>query len=241
MSGRNALIWMPLLIALAALGGCQSPPQVSDTVAAEGDRAGHAYLVYGLFDVFSQGLNKIETRLQDEGVDAHLVSGPQWGKLSRQIVDAHEAGELNEPLVIVGHSLGADDAVRIARSLEKHGIEVDSLALIDPTIPPEIPGNVRRVYNLYKANPATDWIPLFRGVKVTGASDTTEVVNFNLRDSDSPEQFRGANHFNIEEFAGVHDLIVDEVLRWCPPRAQYASPSGVFSSGEVLLDDVNGK
>lgn len=230
--------WSVLLAVLLlwVAGGCQTVDRVAPSATASRD--GQVFLVRGLFDVFSTGMNDLADELREEGVDAHTISGPQWPDLSRKIKDAQRDGRLQGPLVILGHSYGADDAVRLARSLEPAGIEVTMLGLIDATTPPTVPANVARCFNVFKSQPATDWIPALRGIAVDAASAETELVNYNIRDAEDWQRFSGVNHFNIEESVAVHELMIEEVLRVCPVRS--ARGSGSTGGGRVVTGALGG-
>ena len=81
-------------------------------------------------------------------------------RLKGWIIQEQQKGVLDgEPLVLVGHSWGADDQVRVAEMLGQNGIQVDLLVLIDPVTPPLVPPNVKRCYCIYKSHPVTDAVP----------------------------------------------------------------------------------
>jgi pimeloyl-ACP methyl ester carboxylesterase len=169
-----------------------------------------------------------------------------WPDVSRKIKREHRAGTLTGPLVVVGHSYGADDAVRLVRSLNDESIEVTVLALIDPTTPPRIPPNVRRCFNIYKSSPATDWIPVLRGIAVKADSDDTVLVNYDVRAHNDDGRFDYLDHFDIEESAAVQALVLEEVLRACPIRAERAAdgggaePAGSASAAAGMLESSDG-
>lgn len=218
---RICLFIILLLITLSAQG-CFA---TIDKFAAEApqSREGNVVLVRGLMDVFSLGLFDIEEELKVEGVNAKSVSGLRWPDVSRTIRAEYEQGAIEGPLVIVGHSYGADDAVRLARDLGRFDIPVEFLALIDPTTPPKIPTNVQQCFNLYKSSPVTDWVPFLRGVAVVGETDDVPITNYDINDHNEDGRFGGNNHFDIEENPAVQQVIVQEVLRYCPPNDRYAS------------------
>lgn len=226
-----------MLVLLFAGQGCTTVHNIAATEPMP--REGNVILVRGLMDVFSLGLNDIEENLIAQGVNAHVVSGPRWASVSNAIKLEHKYGKLEGPLVIVGHSYGADDAVRLARSLKEDGIEVDVLALIDPTTPPKIPSNVGYCFNLYKSSPATDWVPLLRGIPVEVESSSTQLVNYDIRDHNEDGRYDRNNHFNIEEDADVQQTIIEQVLRVCGPNSHYAGASS-SASGPVSHVDGNG-
>lgn len=205
------------LIAALSLGvsamltgsGCS----VSRVDPAPAERSGHVFFVRGLMDVFSLGLNDMADDLRAEGYQARTISGPRWPDLAGKIKKAQADGTLDGPLVIVGHSLGGDDAVRLARKLDTYGVPIDSLTIIDAPNPAEIPPNVARVVNIYKPH-GVDFVPIFRGVPVEARDPTTEVINFNLKDADDPALKKmSINHFSIEADKDIRQFVVDDIRR----------------------------
>lgn len=174
---------------------------------------GEVYLLRGLFNVFSLGMDSMGEQLRAQGVDASVHSGPSWPYLGEQISAYHKQGKAHGPLIISGHSYGADDAIRLARTLRDQGVQVDALVLVDPTLPPKVPANVGLCVNFYLSNPATDWMPWLRGVPVERESQSTEVKNRDLRGlPDHESLIKEVNHFTIEEHPTVQRLVVDQIL-----------------------------
>ena len=52
-------------------------------------------------------------------------------------------GGSNRRLVLIGHSLGGDDVIKLAERLNQAGIPVDLLMPIDPVSQGAVPANVR--------------------------------------------------------------------------------------------------
>lgn len=197
---------LPLLVVLAA-SGCLAP-----SAAPPPDAHGEVVLIRGLFNVFSLGMDEIADELNDDGYHALSIAGSQRKATGRKLIREAEEGTLARPLVIVGHSYGGDAAVRLTHQLDRAGVRVDKLILVDPTTPGRIPANVDKVFDVYRSSPATDWVPVLRGVAVETESPETEVVNFDLRQSDDPELSSATiNHFNIDEARAVQDLVIEQV------------------------------
>src|SRR6185436_4780417 len=86
-------------------------------------RAGHAYLIRGFIGLFSYGIDRMTEKVAATGVASHVFQEDQTAVLGKTIVDKYKATKGNhEPLVLIGHSLGADDAIIISRMLDKEGI-----------------------------------------------------------------------------------------------------------------------
>jgi hypothetical protein len=170
-----------------------------------------------------------EEALRNEGVRPKAAFAETQRLLADEITAGRDSGRLRGPLVIVGYSTGANSAIGVCRRLAECGITVDKLVLLETSYEEAIPGNVRSCFNIYKSQPHTDWIPIFRGLPLHAASGATELVNYDVRCADS-EFFFWENHLTICANPYVHDLMVDQVLDaleeggsgnrlWrCPPR-----------------------
>jgi pimeloyl-ACP methyl ester carboxylesterase len=152
--------------------------------------------------------------------------------MAKKITADREQGAKSGPLVLSGHSWGADDAVRLARRLDKNGVRVDGLVLVDPTTPPRIPANVQLCVNFYRSRPSTDWMPWLRGVAVEAESPSTKIVNVDLRTSAAHSDISGkVNHFTIEANPEVQELVVAAVLSIIEPREDAAAQDPAWSTG----------
>ncbi|MFW5682183.1 MAG: hypothetical protein ACOC1G_04175 [Phycisphaeraceae bacterium] len=211
---RGSTLFALLMVVCAGASGCRVTP----SVAAEREVEGRVVLIRGLMDVFSLGMNELAGRLAEHGFEATAISGAVRAEAGRRLIESSQAGELPRPLVIAGHSYGGDSAVRLTRQLDRANVTVDKLILIDATTPPPVPGNVRKVFNIYRSSPGTDWVPALRGVPINERrreSDLpeTHVVNFDLRKADDPKlSSAGINHFTIDASRAVQDLVVEQVL-----------------------------
>ena len=218
-----------LFCALLAPIGCASiePGDVSG-VALPSDtaaRSGNVYLIRGFLGIFSTGIDRLGTEISAAGVRASVFQDDQWSNVADAIARKETTSLYHEPLVLVGHSYGADDAIRIARELKKRNVQVDLLITLDPVTPPPVPVNVRQCINLYQSNGVWDTFPWLRGVPVgcERESDATQLINANLR-VDRTDLFEpGLDHFNIEKKQKVHDEILQHVLNTCPARSAYAT------------------
>jgi hypothetical protein len=185
-------------------------------------RQGHVYCILGWLGIWSRGMDVIARRVESElGVHANSLGNSEWSKLASFVRSEHKAGRWSGPLVLVGHSIGADDQIRVAKRLNEWELPVDLLVLIDPTVPGTIPPNVRHCVNIFKSHPGLDTVPAFRGVRVRAADPAqTLLENINLRTTPVGFDTRPINHFNIAKIKGVQDMVLAEIAKACPRKTR---------------------
>lgn len=182
-----AVIGLPVDQAIAAAKGRRGgPPQV--------------YLLRGLANIFSTGLDEIGRKLRVAGVNANVEGFTAWrSALNKIVADRQKFGPA--PVVLVGHSLGANAVISLAQALQKHSIRVDYMASFAATSPSPLPSNITRVVNFYFSSHG--W-----GEALTKSSGFKgKLENRDL--SHDPH----VNHFNIEKQALLQDEVVNGVLR----------------------------
>jgi hypothetical protein len=67
----------------------------------------HVYLLRGLMNIFSLGMDTLAEKIQRHGIYATVHNYAEWQTLAGQAAAAYHAGK-EGPIIIVGHSLGAD-------------------------------------------------------------------------------------------------------------------------------------
>ena len=220
--------FLSVLVPIFVLTGCvditgRSAAQLAPIQSAQEPRfvrEGHVYCILGWLGIWSRGVDVIAQRVNAElGVQATSLANQEWTKLASFVRTEHEAGRWSGPLILVGHSIGADDQVRVAKRLNQGNVPVDLLILIDPTVPPIIPPNVRHCVNIFKSHPGLDTVPAFRGIKVRAANPArTLIENINLRTIKVEFDTRVINHFNIARIKGVQDMVLAEIAKACPRK-----------------------
>jgi hypothetical protein len=209
-------------------GGCSIPvvnPGSMQFVqpVSNAPRAGNVYLVRGWLGVFSTGIDTLGDKLKAAGVADEVYQEAQRRTLAAAIIDKYKGVKDPEPLILVGHSYGADDIVSIAREVEKSNVAVDLLITIDATTPPAVPANVRHVYNLYQSG-ALDALPFLRGIPLKPDPDFKgKLENINIRVDRTDLLDGDVNHFNIEKKDKIHQAAIKQILSVCPPRGQWAA------------------
>ncbi len=226
----------PTLFALgifcALLAGCKSmTPGDITRVQPHSDQpyAGNVYLLRGFLGIWSTGVDNIGKKVAASGVRASVYQEDQWQILCDAIIEKYKNAPSAEPLVLIGHSYGADDAIKMARRLQQHNMIIDLIINLDTVTPPNVPTNVRHCYNIYQPN-LLDIFPWFRGVKLE-AEGVGYLQNVNIRAERRDLLERGTDHFNIEKNNRIHAEIVRKVKEFCPPRDTWAARFAVPATG----------
>lgn len=99
------------------------------------------YLLRGFLNVFSLGMDDLAAKLQADGISATVMNHAEADLVTSRIVTSYNGGDRG-PIVLIGHSLGADAVVEVADGLARYNIPVALLVLFDGTEPHQIPANV---------------------------------------------------------------------------------------------------
>ncbi|MGI9350159.1 MAG: hypothetical protein ACR2O3_01240 [Rhizobiaceae bacterium] len=87
-------------------------------------RTGEIYLMRGLANVFSRRIDDMATQLRSRGYDAANFSYKQWPQVAKDIVLRASRKKVSYPVIIVGHSLGANESSKFANNLASNNVEV---------------------------------------------------------------------------------------------------------------------
>jgi hypothetical protein len=145
------------------------------------------YLMRGLFDT-STGLDQLAAKLRRRGISATVASHTAVEDLTAAAIRNYRNGS-GCPVVIVGHSLGADAAISMADSLKAAHIPVALIVTFSPASSLSVPGNVARVVNYYQSN------SVWNNVYARNDGFRGAVRNVDLASDDR------IDHFNIEKVA----------------------------------------
>lgn len=166
-------------------------------------RTGEVYLIRGLANVFSLGMDTMAKRMRDKGLYVKTFNHSGWKGFANKIIKRSKAGKVSYPIIIAGHSLGANSSTAMANYLAKNGVEVDLVVAFDPTIKRIVKGkNIKRVINYYLPNGSGSKNEVFRGAGFRG-----KVQNVDVSD------MRGVNHMNVEKNKKLQTEFIDQVMK----------------------------
>jgi hypothetical protein len=165
---------------------------------------GRVFFFRGQGIFFSRGFGMMCAELRRRGVWAEDLRcrGDTWAV--RQVRAERSAG----PVVFAGHSCGGRSALFAAEELSAAGVEVRLIVCVDVTLPPPVPGNVRRAINLRRTRRRL--YPAMPLVAAPGAR--TVIDNIDLDAADSLIDPRGVCHLNITSRPGVRAFVVGQIV-----------------------------
>jgi hypothetical protein len=224
-----------LLMVGAAMMGCSSESMKDGDLSlvqtfSDKPRAGNVYLLRGWIGVWSTGIDQLGEEINALGVRANVYRCEQWQELATTILEKYKNQKITEPLVIVGHSWGADHALDLAHELEAAHIPIDLIVTLDPVTPPTVPANVKWCHNVFQTNGIWQPIPVFRGVpleKEQGSAGLLE--NLNIRKDRTDLLEPNTDHYNIEKNPKIHRDVIAQIEKICPPRAQWVQMHPSYS------------
>jgi pimeloyl-ACP methyl ester carboxylesterase len=176
-----------------------------------------AFLIRGLAGgrpfYFSGGLDVLARKLNAQGVNASVHAQGSflrpYGEVGAIAQAALAAARKGARPVLIGHSMGADAALKVAVALEAARIAVPLVVCFDPTSfrllfgPPPVPANVARALCFYQKIS-----PLGRGILRTAPGFKGALI-----------QERVAHiHSSVDDEPALHQRVLAEVRALQPQR-----------------------
>jgi hypothetical protein len=134
----------------------------------------HVYLIRGLLNVFSLGLDSIAARLNQHGIQATVHNHMEWMAVADKAIQACKSGSENE-IIFVGHSLGASAVVDMADRLSATGVRAALVVSLDPVTRTTATGNAYRIINYYISTGPGQVVK--RGARFHGALQNVDIKN----------------------------------------------------------------
>jgi pimeloyl-ACP methyl ester carboxylesterase len=191
------LVMVPL--AAIALLLTMPSPQRDDGTAEAAINRGHVYLIRGIGNIFSLGMDSLAAKLRARGVRQSVTNHLTWSTLADRISAEYKRNKRLAPVILVGHSLGGNAVLLVASKLGKAGVPVRLLVVFDATEATPVSANVAEAINYYYPGGRGDALkpgPGFKG----------RIRNDDLRD------LPALKHMNIDESATLHKRVVAKVL-----------------------------
>jgi pimeloyl-ACP methyl ester carboxylesterase len=202
MIARHNLARRAAMLMIAAVFLAGSPWQratAKEPGRTGGSRPYQIYLLKGLADVFSTGLDFLQGKLQARGIIGEVHSHTEWETLADSTIARWRSGA-HGPIIIIGHSLGADAAIQMAQKLGEAQVPVALLVAFSPVDSGPANANVARAVTYYQSNSAFHGL-ITRGNGFHGSLETVDLAT-------AP----GITHWNIEKADNLHAATIAKVL-----------------------------
>lgn len=162
----------------------------------------NVYLIRGFLGVFSLGMDKLNRQLRAEGIPTKIMGHLSWSSVVDEIVaEAARRPKGRFPLVIVGHSFGANAALMLAYKLGEKGVPVDLVVTVDPTVSRPVTSSVKRYLNIYQSGNGLGEALDAKGVNPKAVDNDNARTNAALNRP-------GITHFTMDE----NDLVQRQIL-----------------------------
>ncbi|MEJ8571652.1 hypothetical protein [Microbaculum marinum] len=198
-------------VANTSLDGTSATRPDTRIAATVSGRTGEVYLLRGLMDVFSQGMDTLGRQLDEKGFTTVVTNHSAWPTLAKKITERYKASKYPEPVFLVGHSLGADAVILLCERLAQNGVPVALAVTFDPVHPRVVPTNVKRFVNFYQSN--NGW-----GAAVKpGPGFKATLVNTDLKDRTD------IHHTTIDKADFLHTKVIEEMMKLSRPIRRQAT------------------
>lgn len=211
-----------LLIAVS-LGGCgtfstfegifTSSPETTSSIR---QASGKAYIFRGMGGrIASFEMDRLSEKLEKSGIDAETYNHFNWSGPADEAIARYKRQNGNFPIMLVGHSAGADASVSFAYKLKEAGVPVSLIISFDPTRRPKaVPPNVDRFINIYQS------LNFFGGGFVSPGSEFHgHYASIDLKN------YWEVLHVNMVKMRGLQDQIIAKMVQIVnmPPRLEGAT------------------
>lgn len=174
------------------------------------------YLMRGYQNEYSLGLDQIADQLRALNFAPKVIGWPEWMEAADSIIAEDPSLPEGTEYMLVGHSYGADDAIRMALILRDNNIRVKMLFLIDATVPEPIPDNVDQCIHYYYP-----WLPgflapwFFSGNPVIAEAGNTHtrITNLLFTREALGDVVGCANHFSIEANQYMQNRVIEAAIQ----------------------------
>jgi hypothetical protein len=181
-----------IVVLLAAVTVNVRPAQ-----AVPAESGAHVFLVRGVLNIFSLGMDQIAARLQQQGITATVHNHMMWASVADEAAAEYKSGRI-KAIILVGHSSGATCLPDIVARLDRQGVPVKLAIGLDSVFRTSLAGRVGRYINFYVANG--------NGTRVEQARD----FHGKLENVDV-ESVPGVSHLTIDKNRLMQQKVIAEI------------------------------
>lgn len=157
----------------------------------------HVYLLRGLFGIFSTGMDDLAGKMRTQGYRAQVYQWDNWGAVVNAITSNYQSGHRG-PVVVIGHSLGANVTFDVASDLMGKQIPVILGVIFDATERRQVPANVEAFMNFYSRKDG------YGHRAEPGPGFSGQLENHDLSEA-------GVDHVSIDQIAPYHNMVLEKL------------------------------
>jgi len=158
-----------ILIAVLLVG---FPVGVRAATPAGPPVSAHVYLLRGVLNIFSLGLDQIAAKLRAQGIPVTVANFVSWSSLADEAAAEYRSGRVRN-IILVGHSSGATALPDMVARLGQLGVPVKLAIGLDSVFRTRLAGHAERYINFYVASGAGE--PVARTKDFQGALENVHV------------------------------------------------------------------
>ncbi|MFG3593947.1 hypothetical protein [Bradyrhizobium sp. RDI18] len=181
------------VLLLLAIGA--SPAQARSSASAAS--TAHVYLLRGVLNIFSLGLDDIAVKLRAQGIPVTVANFASWSSLADEAAAGYKSGRI-KTIILVGHSSGATALPDMVAKLDQLGTPVKLAIGLDSVFRTSLSGRVGRYINFYIANGAGT--PVQKTGQFQGKLENVNVQNV-----------PGVGHMSIEKNLIMQQKVISEI------------------------------
>jgi hypothetical protein len=194
-----------IVVLLAGITAQMGPARAAPAAAEPG---AHVFLIRGVLNIFSLGMDQIAATLQQQGINATVHNHMLWASIADDAAAEYKSGRV-KTIILVGHSSGATVLPDIVARLDQQGVPVKLAIGLDSVFRTALGGRVGRYINFYVANGYGTRVEQARGFQ--GKLENVDV-----------ETVPGVSHLSIDKNLIIQQKVIAEIdaaVRSGPARA----------------------
>jgi len=182
----------------------------------------HVYLLRGVLNIFSLGLDDIAAQLRAQGIPVTVANFASWSSLADEAAAGYRSGRI-KTIILVGHSSGATALPDMVAKLDNLGAPVKLAIGLDSVFRTKLSGRVGRYVNFYIGNGNGE--PVAPTASLQGKLENVNVQNV-----------PGVGHMSIEKNRIMQRRVIAEINaaihgKSAPAlQAQKPQPAGATTS-----------
>ena len=188
----------------------------SRAVPSSGANGAHVYLMRGVLNIFSLGLDDIAAKLEAQGIPVTVTNYLGWASVADEAAADYRSGRV-KTIILVGHSSGATILPDMVARLSQQGAPVKLAIGLDSVFRTSLSGRVGRYVNYYIGSGNGE--PVAPTRQLQGSLENVNVQNV-----------PGVGHLTIEKNEIIQRRVIAEinsVVFGSRPRQASASPGPV--------------